>query len=50
MNYKYFTYIELAQIAQEEEFLLYCDQDSFNKIARHIEHLVRMKMLEIEEK
>ena len=28
---------ELAKIAVEDEFLLYCDQDSFNEIARAIE-------------
>ena len=28
---------ELAKIALEDEFLLYCDQDSFNEIARAIE-------------
>ena len=28
---------ELAKIAMEDEFLLYCDQDSFNEIARAIE-------------
>ena len=28
---------QLAKIAVEDEFLLYCDQDSFNEIARAIE-------------
>lgn len=28
---------QLARIAVEDEFLLYCDQDSFNEIARAIE-------------
>ena len=28
---------ELAKIAVEDEFLLYCDQDSFNEIARAVE-------------
>jgi len=28
---------QLARIAVEDEFLLYCDQDSFNEIARAVE-------------
>jgi hypothetical protein len=28
---------QLAKIAVEDEFLLYCDQDEFNEIARAIE-------------
>lgn len=47
MNYTNLTDEELNEIAIEEEFLLFCSQDEFNDIARHIEWVVLTKYSKI---
>ena len=39
-----FTEDELIEIAVQEEFLLFCDEDSFVQIAQHIEEEVRRRI------
>ena len=39
-----FTEDELIEIAVQEEFLLFCDEDSFVQIAQHIEEEVRCRI------
>lgn len=34
---------EIKELAVSEEFLLFCDQDEFNQIARAVEHIVLRK-------
>lgn len=40
INYTRLTDKELTEIAKEEEFLSFCNQEEFNDIAKHIEHIV----------
>ena len=49
-SYVRLTEPELGEIAVQEQFLLFCDQDEFNDIARHIEQVVLWRMAALQPK
>ena len=49
-SYVRLTELELSEIVVQEQFLLFCDLDEFNAIARYIEQVVLWRMAALKPK